>query len=75
LDGVVYTDRISPIKLDQAKQKVKQNIKKMRAYAMQHALELNEQEQSPKVQEPKISILPAPEIQKNKPEKFVYNPS
>jgi hypothetical protein len=47
----------------------------MRAYAMQHALELNEQEQSPKVQEPKISILPAPEIQKNKPEKFVYNPS
>jgi hypothetical protein len=27
------------------------------------------------VQEPKISILPAPEIQKNKPEKFVYNPS
>jgi len=75
LDGVVYTNKISPIKLDQAKQKVKQNLKKMRAYAMQHALELNEQEQSPKAQEPKISILPAPEIQKNKPEKFVYNPS
>jgi hypothetical protein len=47
----------------------------MRAYAMQHALELNKQEQSPKTQEPKINILPAAETQKNKPEKFVYNPS
>jgi len=29
LDGIVYTDRISPIKLDIAKRKVKTNLKKM----------------------------------------------
>lgn len=30
LDGIVYTDRISPIKLDIAKRKVKANLKKIR---------------------------------------------
>lgn len=29
LDGIVYTSRISPIKLEQAKRKVKTNLKKM----------------------------------------------
>lgn len=29
LDGVVYTDRVSPIKLEQAKRKVKKTLKKM----------------------------------------------
>ena len=75
LDGILYTDKISPIKLDQAKRKVKQNLKKMRAYASQQAQALETQEQIPQVEEPKISILPAAETQKNKPEKFVYNPS
>jgi len=73
LDGILYTDKISPIKLDQAKRKVKQNLKKMRAYASQQAQALETQEQIPQVEEPKISILPAAETQKNKPEKFVYN--
>lgn len=73
LDGILYTDKISPIKLDQAKRKVKQNLKKMRAYASQQAQALETQEQIPQVEEPKISILPATETQKNKPEKFVYN--
>jgi len=73
LDGIVYTDKISPIKLEQAKRKVKQNLKKMRAYASQQAQALETQEQIPQVEEPKISILPAAQPQKNKPEKFVYN--
>lgn len=30
LDGIVYTDRISPIKLEQEKRKVKMNLKKMK---------------------------------------------
>lgn len=30
LDGIVYTDRISPIKLEQAKKKVKSNLKKIK---------------------------------------------
>jgi len=30
LDGIVYTQRVSPIKLEQAKKKVKKNLKKMR---------------------------------------------
>jgi peptide deformylase len=75
LDGILYTDKISPIKLDQAKRKVKQNLKKMRAYASQQAQALETQEQIPQVEEPKISILPAMETQKTKPEKFIYNPS
>jgi peptide deformylase len=29
LDGIVYTDRISPINLEKAKRKVKTNLKKM----------------------------------------------
>jgi hypothetical protein len=45
----------------------------MRAYASQQAQALETQEQIPQVEEPKISILPAAETQKNKPEKFVYN--
>ena len=73
LDGIVYTDKVSSIKLDQAKRKVKQNLKKMRAYAEQHAQQLEMQEQMPQIEEPKINILPVAEPQKNKPEKFVYN--
>lgn len=35
LDGVVYTDKISPIKLDIAKRKVKSNLKKMKRMQFQ----------------------------------------
>lgn len=30
LDGVLFTDKVSPIKLDQAKRKIKQNLKKIK---------------------------------------------
>lgn len=72
LDGIVYTDKVSPIKLEQAKRKVKSNLKKMRAYAMQHAQELARQQEMG-IEEPKIEILPSQEVQKKQPEKFVYN--
>ena len=29
LDGIVFTDKVSPIKLDQAKRKIKNNLKKI----------------------------------------------
>jgi peptide deformylase len=40
LDGIVYTDRISPIKLDQAKRKVKKNLKKISRLTVQQAEKL-----------------------------------
>lgn len=40
LDGIVYTDRVSPIKLDQAKRKVKSNLKKMQRLSVEKAQEL-----------------------------------
>ncbi len=38
LDGKVYTDMVSAIKLDQAKKKVKQNLKRWKRYAEQQEL-------------------------------------
>ena len=75
LNGTVYTDLISPIKLDMAKRKIKQNLKKMRAYALQQAKMQQEQELPNKQPDsaPKISILPATQTEKKTPEKFVYN--
>lgn len=35
LDGVVYTDKVSPIKLDQAKKKVKKTLKKMSQFTVE----------------------------------------
>jgi peptide deformylase len=83
LDGVVYTDKVSPIKLEQAKRKVKQNLKKMKRYlqernaAVQEAQILAERQKA-KVQSsaaPTIKILTPAETVKNEPEKFVYNMS
>jgi peptide deformylase len=34
LDGIRYTDKVSPIKLEQAKRKIKTTLKKMKAYTM-----------------------------------------
>jgi hypothetical protein len=78
LDGKVFTDLVSPIKLEQAKRKIKQNLKKMRRFSEQQARnqEVIEQE-SPKQEigynQPTIKILeePAPALKKE-PEKFVY---
>lgn len=84
LDGLVYTDKVSPIKLEQAKRKVKQNLKKMKIYLRekkQVEKMLQEQEVISEKQKmrpiaaaevPTISILEPTNTQKNEPEKFVY---
>lgn len=82
LDGKVFTDYVSPIKLDQAKKKVKQNLKRWKKYIEQQELiqrQMAKQQIQPVIekQEPKIQILggtgalnfEAPK----EPEKFVYN--
>lgn len=82
LDGKMFTDFVSPIKLDQAKKKVKQNLKRWKKYLEQQELiqkQMAKQQIQPVIekQEPKIQILggtgalnfEAPK----QPEKFVYN--
>ena len=78
LDGKVFTDKISPIKLDQAKRKIKQNLKKMRRFSEQYVKSQQEvATEQPKQEivynQPTIKIVndavPAP---KKEPEKFVY---
>lgn len=82
LDGKMFTDLVSPIKLDQAKKKVKQNLKRWKKYLEQQELlqkQMASQQVQPVIekQEPKIQILggsgalnfEAPK----EPEKFVYN--
>lgn len=66
LDGIVYTDKVSSIKLDQAKRKVKKNLKKMKAMTKQHAL-LEKQETE--MQKQGTIALAA----KKDPDKFVYS--
>ena len=78
LDGIMYTDKVSSIKLDQAKRKVKKNLKKMEEASLRFAQEQQYLAQQKLEQEkPMIKILdnpaPAPATVK-KPEKFVYNP-
>lgn len=77
LDGIVYTDKVSPIKLEQAKRKVKQNLKKIRNYIREREKYLDAEEKETvtpiELNKPEIKIIP-PEIpQKKEPEKFVYS--
>lgn len=80
LDGILYTDKVSPIKLDQAKRKIKKNVKKMIAYnKAQHQAQLQAEQQNNKQEpikptiEPKITILDQPKAQEKKPEFFNYS--
>lgn len=81
LDGIVYTDKVSPIKLEQAKRKVKKNLKRMQAFIRERNRAIQEQEQLEKQnvkplsggEAPRISILNPETIQKTQPDSFVYN--
>jgi peptide deformylase len=83
LDGKVFTEMVSPIKLDQAKKKVKQNLKRWKKFVEQQELlqqQMAQQQQQNKKQiipteEPKIQILGGDNqfSPKNEPSKFVYN--
>lgn len=68
LDGKVFTEMVSPIKLDQAKKKVKQNLKRWKKFVEQQELiqqqmalqQLqNKKQLLPQTEEPKIQILDA----------------
>jgi hypothetical protein len=81
LDGIMYTDKVSPIKLEQAKRKVKKTLKKMKEASVQYARQQELLEQQKKkeqsAEKPRIQILgldTAP-VQVKTPEKFVYNPT
>jgi peptide deformylase len=63
LNGIVYTDKVSPIKLDQAKRKVKKNLKKMKA--------LTESREILEMQQPTQEIVKKQE--QTDAEKFVYS--
>lgn len=81
LDGKMFTDLVSPMKLDQAKRKVKQYKKRWKKYIQQHELikkQIEEQSKQAIIQSqgPKIKILDDPSsisTSVQKPEKFVYN--
>lgn len=78
LDGKVFTEKVSPIKLEQAKRKVKTNLKKLRKLSEEYAVsqEAAELQQPPKDEiaynQPKIQILGDAPTVKKEPEKFVY---
>lgn len=73
LDGIVYTDKVSPIKLDQAKRKVKKNLKNMRRISNEPVRQNTSK--ATKDEGPTISIINPPkaiEPVEKQPEKFVY---
>ena len=83
LDGIVYTEKVSPITLDKAKRKIKTNLKKMKKFALSKAseLELREtllKEQQKNIQksvEPRIElpqIIVPEELKMETPTNFVY---
>lgn len=73
LNGIVYTDLISPIKLEQAKRKVKKNLKNMKKLQMQQNLLAAQQEVDVEEPSPTIKILDTPVDTQDKPKSFVYS--
>lgn len=69
LDGIVYTEQVSPIKLDQAKRKVKQNLKKIKRIVAPTPVEAPKTQS---VQSPKIEIQQPINSEKKTPATFVY---
>jgi peptide deformylase len=75
LDGNLFTEAVSPIKLDQAKKKVKKNIKKMIAYNRSQETAMSAQEDTTIIDpapEPKITIL-EPKVEPKTPQMFSYS--
>jgi len=71
LDGIVYTDKVSSMKLEQAKRKVKKNLKKMKAFVEQQRMMKAMQET-----DDEFKLQPPPKVQENsenKSSKFVYS--
>ena len=76
LNGVLFTDKVSKIKLEQAKRKVKNNLKKMEKMTVKSKEETKEIQPSNKIveqqQTPQIQILDSFAKTQQLPEKFVY---
>jgi peptide deformylase len=85
LDGIVYTNKVSGLKLEQAKRKVKVNIKKMNRLSEKIAKDKEQDKLTPRTeprtqqlkQEPVISILDtsmldSPKLTQKPAENFVY---
>ena len=80
LDGIMYTDKVSSIKLDQAKKKVKHNLKRMKAFLKERNRAIQEQEKLERQKmkpissgaAPRISILDPGTTQKVQADSFVY---
>jgi len=80
LYGIMYTDLVSPIKLDQAKRKVNQNMRRWKKYMKQQkyiSAQMAKQQSvsQPQPQESKIKILgdASPlSMGSKEPEKFIY---
>jgi peptide deformylase len=78
LDGKVFTESVSPIKLEQAKRKVKSNLKKLRKFDEEYAKhqEAAELAEPPKEEiaynQPTIKILEDTPAPAKESEKFVY---
>ena len=74
LDGVMYTDKVSPIKLEQAKRKVKKNLKKMKLQVNNFAPRTEQKEVTTETKKntPEIQILEPSTTTQKEPEKFVY---
>lgn len=78
LDGKLFTQQVSPIKLEQAKRKVKQNLRKMKKFTEDYiksqelAKEQQQPEKLPEVQTPQLTIINNVQNPQKQPEKFVY---
>jgi hypothetical protein len=80
----MYTDKVSHLKLEQAKRKVRQNLKRMKIYLKEREKMIDEVEETQKVvyakskakpiadEAPTIKILEPTNTQKKEPDKFVY---
>lgn len=60
LDGIVYTDKVSSLKLEQAKRKVKKNVKRLKMFASQKAEAEAEAKTERQVTTQKQTLKPAP---------------
>jgi peptide deformylase len=81
LDGIVYTDKVSPIKLDMAKKKVKQNLKKIKKITKVPPTPVEKPAEQPSApvlgmaqpQEFRLQTTQQTPLElQEKPEKFVY---
>lgn len=73
LDGIMYTDKVSSFKLDQAKRKVKKNLKRIKMYNAQRAEAIEKEEKL--ITTEKQFLKPAPVAEKDIPKISILEPN